>query len=322
MDIKSEETEMKIRALIVDPNSGSPVLVLKDNNSENMVPIWVGACEANAIASAIENLAAPRPMTHDLLRNLITQMSYQVLRILITELKENTYYSVIEMSNAEGDTVYLDARPSDAIALALRCACPIFVKDIILQQQHSEKDQANQSKRGDQSRVIIKSGYERAEQKREDGNESREKAREQRSRVDIGATESGLLNQPRAHRKCGEQAQIRSEGFSEGQHPERGGQQLRRLRLVRGEHEEAGELRVAPLQHADAAGRGRFAGGGRGRLLRLEHDGAGRHGLRRRQRLTRHSRREGEQGGEREQVAHGLPSTTDWFGYRTKRPAV
>ena len=135
---KKIEIEVKIRALIVDPNSGSPVLVLKDIESEERVPIWVGACEANAIASAIENIAAPRPMTHDLLKNLINQLDLIVLRVIITELKDNTYYSVIEMisSNPPEEKnkpiFYLDARPSDAIALALRCGCPVFVDETIL----------------------------------------------------------------------------------------------------------------------------------------------------------------------------------------------
>lgn len=140
---KKIEIEVKIRALIVDPNSGSPVLVLKDIESEEMVPIWVGACEANAIASAIENIAAPRPMTHDLLKNLINQLDLIVSRVIITELKDNTYYSVIEIissitSDKKNQSVfYLDARPSDAIALALRCACPVFVNETILKNSNN-----------------------------------------------------------------------------------------------------------------------------------------------------------------------------------------
>jgi bifunctional DNase/RNase len=148
MSDKGKELEVKIRALIVDPNSGSPVLVLRDTEGEGMVPIWVGACEANAIASAIENLAAPRPMTHDLLRNLINQMGYEVVRVTITELKDNTYFSLIQLIDEAGNSISLDARPSDAIALALRCGCPIFVQESILAEQSKASDEGESSRGG------------------------------------------------------------------------------------------------------------------------------------------------------------------------------
>ena len=121
------EIEVKIRALMMDPNSGTPIIILKDVNSETMLPIWVGAYEANAIALEIEKIAPQRPMTHDLLRNLIVEMGAHVDRVVVTELRDNTFFAVIEMSTSEGMTVMLDSRPSDAIALALRADCPIFV---------------------------------------------------------------------------------------------------------------------------------------------------------------------------------------------------
>lgn len=121
------EIEVKIRALMMDPNSGTPIIILKDVNSETMLPIWVGAYEANAIALEIEKVAPQRPMTHDLLRNLITEMGARVNRVVVTELRDNTFFAVIEMSTVDGSTVMLDSRPSDAIALALRADCPIFV---------------------------------------------------------------------------------------------------------------------------------------------------------------------------------------------------
>jgi bifunctional DNase/RNase len=121
------EIEVKIRALMMDPNSGTPIIILKDINSETMLPIWVGAYEANAIALEIEKIAPQRPMTHDLLRNLIVEMGVRVERVVVTELRDNTFFAVIEMRTGEGTKLMLDSRPSDAIALALRADCPIFV---------------------------------------------------------------------------------------------------------------------------------------------------------------------------------------------------
>lgn len=121
------EIEVKIRALMMDPNSGTPIIILKDVNSETMLPIWVGAYEANAIALEIEKIAPPRPMTHDLLRNLIIEIGAHVERVVVTELRDNTFFAVIEMRAGDGTPMMLDSRPSDAIALALRADCPIFV---------------------------------------------------------------------------------------------------------------------------------------------------------------------------------------------------
>lgn len=121
------EIEVKIRALMMDPNSGTPIIILKDVNSETMLPIWVGAYEANAIALEIEKLTPQRPMTHDLLRNLIVEMGSKVERVVVTELRDNTFFAVIEMRHNDGSLVMLDSRPSDALALALRADCPIFV---------------------------------------------------------------------------------------------------------------------------------------------------------------------------------------------------
>ena len=121
------EIEVKIRALMMDPSSGTPIIILKDVQSDTMLPIWVGAYEANAIALEIEKIAPPRPMTHDLLRNLITELGVHVERVVVTSLRDNTFFAVIEMRNSEGDRMVLDSRPSDAIALALRADCPIYV---------------------------------------------------------------------------------------------------------------------------------------------------------------------------------------------------
>jgi bifunctional DNase/RNase len=131
------EIEVKIRALMMDPNSGTPIVILKDVNSETMLPIWVGAYEANAIALEIEKVAPQRPMTHDLLRNLIIEMGARVNRVVVTDLRDNTFFAVIEMQTSEGTSMILDSRPSDAIALALRVDCPIFVDLNVIQASRS-----------------------------------------------------------------------------------------------------------------------------------------------------------------------------------------
>src|ERR671920_87839 len=99
------EIEVKIRGLMMDPNSGTPIVILKDVNSDTLLPIWVGAYEANAIALEIEKIATQRPMTHDLLRNLIVEMGASVNRVIVTELRDNTFFALIEMKDAEGATL-------------------------------------------------------------------------------------------------------------------------------------------------------------------------------------------------------------------------
>lgn len=124
--------EVKIGALIMDPNTNNPIVVLKGVDSESILPIWVGAYEANAIALEIEKIVPQRPMTHDLLRNLIIETGLKVTKVIINDLRENTFYAVIEMTAKNGSSISLDARPSDAIALALRLDCAIFVEQKVL----------------------------------------------------------------------------------------------------------------------------------------------------------------------------------------------
>lgn len=139
------EIEVKIRGLMMDPNSGTPIIILKDVNSDSMLPIWVGAYEANAIALEIEKIAPQRPMTHDLLRNLIVEMGLRVERVVVTELRDNTFFAVIELRNREDEPVLLDARPSDAIALALRADCPIFVNEEVI---HASRNMSGAEEEG------------------------------------------------------------------------------------------------------------------------------------------------------------------------------
>jgi bifunctional DNase/RNase len=125
------QIEMTIKGLMVDPDTNMPIVILRDKEGDKVLPIWVGLFEANAIALQIENVATPRPMTHDLLRNVISDLKASVQKIVVCDLQENTFYALIYLS-LNGDTVAIDARPSDAIALALRTRAPIFVEDSVI----------------------------------------------------------------------------------------------------------------------------------------------------------------------------------------------
>lgn len=135
--------EVKIGALIMDPNTNTPIVVLKGIDSDTILPIWVGAYEANAIALEIEKIVPQRPMTHDLLRNFIVQSGFRIARVTITDLRENTFYAAIELADEKGATMNLDARPSDAIALALRMDTSIFVAQKVLDISASTSSQSN-----------------------------------------------------------------------------------------------------------------------------------------------------------------------------------
>ncbi len=120
--------EVRIRGLMMDPVTNMPIVVLKDVRSDAVVPIWVGIFEANAIALEIEKTTTPRPMTHDLMIHLIRSMDTVLRRVVISELKDDTFYAVLWMQR-EGEWISMDARPSDALALAMRMDCPIYVSD-------------------------------------------------------------------------------------------------------------------------------------------------------------------------------------------------
>jgi len=122
---------MTIKGLMVDPITNMPIIILRDEDGQRVLPIWVGIFEANAIALQIENIATPRPMTHDLLRNVIQDLNASVQKIVVSDLKENTFYALIYV-DAGGETVAIDSRPSDAIALALRTRAPIFVEESVI----------------------------------------------------------------------------------------------------------------------------------------------------------------------------------------------
>jgi len=132
------EVEMKIRGLMMDPVTNMPIVILKDSGSDTVLPIWVGIYEANAIALEIEKVTTPRPMTHDLIKNVLTGLEARVHKVVVSELREDTFYAVIWLER-NGQIVSIDSRPSDALALALRVDCPIFVEDEVLKnsKQHA-----------------------------------------------------------------------------------------------------------------------------------------------------------------------------------------
>src|ERR1700757_3261369 len=122
---------MKIRGLMMDPITNMPIVILKEACGSGILPIWVGIYEANAIALEIEKVSTPRPMTHDLLKNLLIGLEAEVRKVVVNDLRDDTFFAVIWLER-EGQTISIDSRPSDALALALRVDCPIFVEDQVL----------------------------------------------------------------------------------------------------------------------------------------------------------------------------------------------
>lgn len=140
--------EMSVKGLMVDPVTNMPIVILRDAENQRVLPIWVGPVEANAIALQIENIAPPRPMTHDLLRNLLAELGATLTRVIIADLRENTFYAYLELHRG-GEVQLLDARPSDAIALAIRTKAPVFVDTKVLDQARSadvSSEQADQER--------------------------------------------------------------------------------------------------------------------------------------------------------------------------------
>ena len=125
------QIEMTIKGLMVDPITNMPIVILRDRDGQRVLPIWVGVFEANAIALQIENVTPQRPMTHDLLNNVIHDLHADIQKIVVSDLKDNTFYALIYLS-ISGEVTAIDARPSDAIALALRARAPIFVEDRVI----------------------------------------------------------------------------------------------------------------------------------------------------------------------------------------------
>lgn len=136
------EIRMKIKGLVIDPISKMPIVVLEDPQKERMLPIWIGVFEANAISLKLENIATPRPMTHDLVQNLLNNLDTHVEKIVVSDIKDNTFYATIYCRH-NGEIIPIDSRPSDAIALSLRTGSPIFVEDEVIEKAQSLKFDEN-----------------------------------------------------------------------------------------------------------------------------------------------------------------------------------
>ncbi len=138
------EVEMKIRGLMMDPVTNMPIVILKDVKGSAVLPIWVGIYEANAIALEIEKVATPRPMTHDLIKNLLLGLETRVDKVVVNELKEDTFYAIIWLRR-DGQVISVDSRPSDALALALRVDCPIYVEEEVLKSSKGSSPAADKT---------------------------------------------------------------------------------------------------------------------------------------------------------------------------------
>ncbi len=128
--------KMEIKGLLMDPVSNMPVVILRDTEKGHFLPIWVGLFEANAIALEMEKVATPRPMTHDLLKNVLAELDARVERVVINDLRENTFFARIHLARKDGN-LSIDSRPSDAIALALRSQAEIFVEEEVLEKSRT-----------------------------------------------------------------------------------------------------------------------------------------------------------------------------------------
>jgi len=124
--------EMKVAGITVDPFTNTPIILLKDVEEKDVLPIWIGLLEASSIATALENIETPRPMTHDLIKNILDSLGVKVLKIEVNDLKDNTYYALIHV-DVNKKRMVIDSRPSDAIAIALRTKAPIFVEESVIQ---------------------------------------------------------------------------------------------------------------------------------------------------------------------------------------------
>ncbi len=135
------KVKMKIQAIALDPVSNSPVMILKEEEGERVLPIWIGLLEATAIATKLENIQFSRPMTHDLMINILDHLGIKIPRIEVCDLKDNTYYALITL-NIDGREVQIDARPSDAVAIAIRTGAEIWVHEEVLQKSKALEEEA------------------------------------------------------------------------------------------------------------------------------------------------------------------------------------
>jgi len=144
--------QMTVFGLTIDPFTNSPIMILKDSDGEKSMPIWIGLLEATAIASELEKVQFSRPMTHDLLKNILDQMGARVAKVEVCDLKNNTFYALIHLLMGDDKAMTIDARPSDAIALALRTASPIFVADDVIERSVKVDAGAKEEVPGDEGK--------------------------------------------------------------------------------------------------------------------------------------------------------------------------
>ena len=156
--------EMKVKGLTLDPLTNVPIVILRETEGERALPIWVGIFEAHAIAREIENFQTPRPMTHDLIRNIISGIKGRVSRIVVNDLKDNTFYAEIYLA-LNGSEIVVDSRPSDAIAIALRTKAPIFVVEKVLEEAKSIEFNEAEAKEGEAGTAAKEGGKEGGEEK-------------------------------------------------------------------------------------------------------------------------------------------------------------
>lgn len=145
--------EMKVHCITVDPFTNVPIVVLKDLEEKKTLPIWIGVLEASAIATQLENLSFSRPMTHDLLRQIIKRANIDVTKIEVTDLKSNVFYASIHLCSGK-DAFVIDARPSDAIALALRTSSPIMVEEAVIEKSLSLKETLKEGSETDPDKLL------------------------------------------------------------------------------------------------------------------------------------------------------------------------
>lgn len=136
---------MEIKGLMMDPRSNVPIVVLRNEERSKILPIWIGLFEANAIALQLDGFEPPRPMTHDLVLNLIQALDAKVLQVTISDLSENTFFAQIQLGRRSGEEIVVDARPSDAIAVALRADAPLFVSEKVLEKALSDENREDLS---------------------------------------------------------------------------------------------------------------------------------------------------------------------------------
>jgi bifunctional DNase/RNase len=148
------EVEMKIRGLMMDPVTNMPIVILKDVCSAHVLPIWVGIYEANAIALEIDKVSTPRPMTHDLIKTLLVGLDAGIKKVVVNELKDDTFFAVIWVQR-NGEMISVDSRPSDALALALRLDCPIFVDDSVLKSSRLANNVAEKVSTNEELRRLL-----------------------------------------------------------------------------------------------------------------------------------------------------------------------